>query len=174
MRRSISQIGAQLLAVGIVLALAADLSLKDYADLQQVLWSCYWASIAVAMGIFIRVDWLVSSGLVFFLGLGMPVWLLGQLAGRQVDPTSVLIHTLPPAAAALYISQKFQVTKYSAAMAWLLYAIPLALAWLLCDPRENVNLAHAVWPPVAGVLPHLWQFHAFLLGTAAMTVTLAA
>jgi hypothetical protein len=174
MRRRWCQVGAQGTAVLVLLALAVDLLLKDKTNLQQVFWSCYWGALAVAVGIVMRSSRLVASGVVFFVGVGSPAWLLGRLAEEQLDPTSVLIHFLPLIAGALYITQLSRLPRYSAAGAWLLHAAPLAMARIFCDPAANINMAHASWPPLTRFLPHLWEFHVLVLATSAATVTLAA
>lgn len=174
MSREWRKIGAQATAALVIVSIAADLLLKEPFDWQQLLWSCYAASAAVALGILIRSNLLVSSGLVFFAGLGMPAWLLGRLLDNQVDPTSVLIHALPLVAGALYVSGMAALPKRSVAGAWLLHAVPLWLAALFCNPAQNINLAHATWPPLARFLPRLWEFHALLLAASAGTMTLAA
>lgn len=174
MPRHWRQAGAQVLAGAILLSLAVDLLLKQPLDLQQAFWACYWASVVVAAGILFRSHWLVSSGLVFFAGLGTPAWIVGRLAQNQVDPTSVLIHTLPLAAAVLYVCRRPALSAYSALGAWSLYVIPLGFARLFTAPGENINLSQSVWPPLEPVVPSLWQFHAILLASSAITITLAA
>lgn len=164
---------AHLCAFAILASLLADLVLKEHADLQQAMWSCYWGSVAIAIGIFIRSDRLVSSGLIFFVGLGVPAWLAARLVEVKIDPTSFLIHAVPVLAGALYVSKMSAVPRYSALGAWLLHSIPLALAWLLCKPDHNINLAHSVWSPVARFFP-LWEFHVLILAVSALTLALAA
>lgn len=158
----------------IVLSIAVDLLLKQPFDWQELLWSCYAGSVAVALGVFVRSNLLVSSGLMFFTGLGMPAWLLGRLLNNQVDPTSVLIHAAPLVAGALYVSTLTGLPRHSVAGGWLLHAVPLWLAAVFCDPAKNINLSHAAWPPLARFLPHVWQFHVLILAASAITMALAA
>lgn len=174
MRRSLRQAAAQVLAGVTLLSLAADLILKDRNNLDQVFWCCYWASLAVAVGVFFRVGRLVSFGLVFFAGLGFPAWLVGRLFPGQLDPTSLLIHTAPLAAAALYVSTMDHLPSRSALGAWGLHALPLGAAWLFADPAQNVNLAHSVWPPLAPAFSQVWQFHAVCLMLSALILTSVA
>ncbi len=174
MRRSLRQAAAQVLAGVTLLSLAADLILKDRNNLDQVFWCCYWASFAVAVGIFLRIARLVSFGLVFFAGMGFPAWLVGRLFPGQLDPTSLLIHTAPLAAGALYVSTMDALPSHSALGAWSFHVLPLGAAWLFADPAENVNLAHSVWPPLAPVFPHVWQFHVVCLMLSALILTSVA
>ena len=158
----------------IVLSIVVDLLLKQPFDWQELLWSCYAGSVAVALGVFIRSNLLVSSGLVFFAALGMPAWLLGRLLDNQVDPTSILIHALTLVSGVLYISNLTSLPRASPAGAWLLHALPLWAAGVFCDPAKNINLANATWPPLARFLPQVWEFHALLLAASAITMMLAA
>ena len=158
----------------IVLSIAVDLLLKQPFDWQELLWSCYAGSVAVALGVFLRSNLLVSSGLIFFAGLGMPAWLLGRLVDNQVDPTSMLIHALPLVSGALYVSNLTALPRASAAGGWLLHALPLWAAIVFCDPAKNINLANATWPPLARFLPQVWLFHALLLAASAITVIFVA
>jgi hypothetical protein len=171
MRRSLRQAAAQVLAVVTILALAADLILKDRNNLDQLFWCCYWAAAAVCVGIFFRISRLVSFGLVFFAGLGFPAWLVGRLLPGQLDPTSLLIHTAPVTAAALYVSSMECLPAKSALGAWCLHAFPLIAAGVFGNPTQNVNLAHSVWPPVAPVLPRIWEFHAACLAVSLLIMT---
>lgn len=148
--------------------------LKEPFDWQQMLWSCYWGAAAVAAGIFFGSQRVVSTGLVFFVGLGTPAWIIGRFVQPQLDPTSVLIHTLPLAAAALYVRPMTSLPAYSALGAWGFYLVPLILAKIFTLPAENVNLSQSVWPPLESAVPTLWHFHALLLGSSAVTITFAA
>jgi hypothetical protein len=174
MPREWRQAGAQVGAVLILLSIALDLLLKEPFDWQELLWSCYAAALAVALGVFIRSNLLVSSGLVFFAALGMPAWLLGRLLDNQVDPTSILIHALPLLAGALYLSNVTALPRASAAGGWLMHALPLWAAAIFCNPAKNINLANATWPPLARFLPHVWEFHALILAASALTMVLVA
>jgi len=157
----------------IVLCLASDLYLKAPVDLQEVMWACYWGSLVIMFGVYFQYDILVSCGVVFFAGLGLPAWLLGLLLGNPLEPTSILIHTIPLIAGGIYVSKMKSLPRYSTLGAWLLYVIPLAVAWEFCDPEKKINLSHWIWPPAKKVLPRTWEFQALLLGTSAVTVFLA-
>ena len=165
---------ARALAALVLLSLIIDLVLKRPADRHEIMWACYWASITLAVGIFIRSDRLVSAGVIFFLGLGLPVWLLGIIVDSQVEITSVLLHTVPLIAGLNYVSSMTTVPRYSALGAWLLYVVPFSLAWQLCDPRAMINLSHWSRWPLPDLVPHAWQFSLFLLATSAAAVSVVA
>ena len=166
--------GAEISAALITAALAADLLFKDPADLEQVAWSCYWAAAAAMIGIFVHSDLLVSAALLFFIGLGSPAWIIGRLVEHEIDPTSVLIHTIPPIAGLLYLLGGGGFSRHAVLGAWSLHAFPLAFAHFFCDPAKNINLASRVWPPLAHFIPELWQFHALSLALSAAMFALMA
>lgn len=174
MNGRLCQAVAVVLALATLVSLAADLMLKDHADLDQVFWSCYWASVTIVLGILFQRDGLVSSGLVFFIGVGLPAWILGRLLDEGLYPTSVLIHTVPVMAAVVYLAGKGPVRRYSALGAWVLHLVPLLLARFFTDPQKNINLAHSVWPPASWLFPHLWQFYAAMLTASTITLTITA
>jgi hypothetical protein len=165
---------SRVLAWMVLLSLSADLLLKSSADMQEVMWACYWASVSVTAGIFLNSDKLVSWGVVFFAGLGLPAWLLGILIYGQVEITSVLIHTIPLIAGLYYMSGMTALPKHSAVGAWLLYSAPFVLAWRFCDPDAMINLSHWARSPLPSVLPHVWQFYVALMTVSAVMVTAAA
>lgn len=174
MRAQRCQVGARIIAVGVLLSLAADLLLKDPSNLDQVLWSCYWGALAVAVGVLAGSDRMVATGTLFFAGLGVPAWVAGWFAEYRVDPTSVLMHVLPLAAGALYLTRLAALPRYSVAGGWLLHAVPLGIAWFACDPRDHINLAHFTWAPLARFLPYPWEFQVLVLGVSAGTLTAAS
>lgn len=164
---------ALFLASLIVISIALDLYWKTTVNLQQAMWACYWASLTVAIGIFFRVDLLVSSGVVFFVGLGVPAWLIGQMIGNPMGPTSLLIHTIPLLAGAFYLRRHTCLAQHAALGAWLLYVIPLFLAWNWCSPDQKINLSHWIWPSVESIFPKSWEFQGVLLAITAITASLA-
>lgn len=167
------RMGAQFAACVVVVALAADLAWKDPSNLEQVVWSCYWSALTIAVGIFVHSDFMVSSAFIFFIGLGTPAWIVGRVLEHEIDPTSLLIHTVPVLAGGLYLLDSRMVPAKSAVGAWMLHALPLGCARLLCDPAENINLCARVWPPIARFIPGLWEFHAVALCLSASMFTLA-
>ena len=174
MRALRCQAGARFLAVAVLLSLAVDIFLKDPSNLEEVFWSCYWGALVVAIGILVRSDRMVSSGTVFFAGLGMPAWVVGWFAEYRIDPTSVLMHLLPLLAGALYLTRLRVLPGYSVAGGWALHVVPLSIAWFVCDPRLKINLAHFTWPPLERFLPHPWEFQVLVLSISALTLTIAA
>jgi len=132
------------------------------------MWACYWASGALAMGMLIGSESLVSGAVIFFAGLGLPAWIVSILIDGQTEATSVIIHVVPLLAGLYFVSRLAVLPKHSAVLAWLLFGIPFALSWVLCDPAAMINLSHWTRWPIPQVVPHPWQFYVglFLISVA--------
>ena len=166
-------IGSRVLALLLVGSLAADVLLKDVGDMQQLMWACYWASACVVIGIFFRNDALVSWGVIFFAGLGLPAWLVGVAMYREVEVTSVLMHTIPLLAGLYYMSGMTAMPRYSYVGAWLLYVVPFGLSWRFCSAEAMINLSHWVQRPLRHTLPSNTAFYSVLLVLSAVMVLAA-
>jgi hypothetical protein len=163
MNPSLSLGRSRMLGSGVLVLLVVDVFLKSPGNRQEILWACYWASAAVGIGMCFVSDMLVSAGVIFFAGLGIPGWLLGAIIDGRIETISVLFHVLPFAGGCYYVSTMTSLPKYSAALAWLLYGIPLSLAWEFCEPGLTINLSHWTRWPVPQVVPYLWQFYSMLI-----------
>lgn len=174
MKPSLSLGRSRVLGTGVLVILVVDVFLKSPGNRQEVLWACYWASASVGIGMCLVSDVLVSAGVIFFAGLGIPGWLLGAIIDGRTEMISVLFHVVPLAVGFYYVSTMSSLPKYSAALAWLLYGVPLGLAWQFCEPALSINLSHWTRWPVPEFLPDLWQFYAMLiLVTMAMVAWMA-
>ena len=69
----------RLLAVPVVLTFVLDLASKNTANMAEVLWSCYWASALIAIGLTINSELLVAAGFIFHAAVGGPAWTLGLI-----------------------------------------------------------------------------------------------
>ena len=173
MRRPPPHLGMWLLAILIGMSLLADLHLKDAADLQQIMWSCYWGAIAVASGMLIASERLVAWGTVFFAGLGVPAWILGQALDFRLEVTSVLIHTLPLVAGLLYLRSRSALPAHTFLGAWSLYVIPFLLSWSFTSPKEMINLSHWHRSAMPSLPFNVWQFYVLLMPLTLLTILLA-
>ena len=173
MRRSPFQNGMRLLALLIVVSLLADLHLKDATDLQQIMWSCYWGAIAVASGLLLASERLVAWGTVFFAGLGVPAWILGQFLDFPLEVTSVLIHMLPFLAGLLYLRRTSVLPPHTFLGAWSLYLVPFLLSWSFTSPAEMINLSHWHRSAMPSLPFNVWQFYGLLMPLTLFTILLA-
>jgi hypothetical protein len=141
-----------------------------------MLWSCHLASFVLAVGLLLNQRLLVSAGLLFHLGLGFPLWLVEVVATRgtfgapmitpRVLATSILVHSLPLTAGGFYVRRGL-LPASSVLLAWLFQVGMLPISRWLTPPEFNVNLAHAVWKPLANTFTNFWLFQ-FLGALAAL------
>jgi hypothetical protein len=165
----------RILGTVVLLSLVPDIALKSPSNIEETMWACYWVSFFVSIGIFFGIDWLVSSGVVFFAGLGFPVWLLGIVISGQTMAVSVVMHTIPLLAGLYYISASgwARLPEYSAIGAWILYLVPFGISWQICSPQAMINLSHAARHPVAGLVLTPYQFYGILM-IATLSAVIAA
>lgn len=145
-------LGALLLA-----ALAAHAAAKAEAGLPlvEMLWACHLASAILAVGLLLRARRAVTLGFLFHLAIGMPAFLLDILHNRTTTPTSVLVHVLPLAFGWLVV--RWSGLPWSMVpAAWALWIAAQVVTYFAGDPALNVNLVHAPWGPLGGVLPGIW------------------
>ncbi|MGH9602396.1 MAG: hypothetical protein ACRD24_08390 [Terriglobales bacterium] len=160
------------LAAAVSLALALDAWTKGPGNLSEMLWACHWASLLIGLGLLAGSRSAVSAGLLFHLTLGIPAWLLGLLLTRELYPTSVLVHSLPPAVALLYLRDLADLPPYLALRAWVLHPAALAVSARFALPELNVNMAHQAWPPLAHLFPGLASFHVAAVSLSLMMLLL--
>jgi len=172
------------LGLAVMVALAAHAwGWRDH--LAVMLWSCHVASLVLAMGLLMNWPWAVGAGFLFHLAIGLPAWAIevavtrGTFGAPQIDwqtlGTSILLHVLTPVAGVIYVWRRgLKQARRSVLLAWALYLAMLAISRWLTPPAMNVNLAHAVWGPVAGGFPSLLLFHVAGAGVALAALTIAA
>lgn len=158
----------------VMVFLVADVALKNPADREEVMWACYWAAASVGVGVLLHSARLTAAGVIFLAGLGVPAWTVSVLMEGNVEMTSVLMHLMPLAIGLYAVRTAADVPKYSAPLAWLLFAIPFALAWKFCNPDAMINLSHWSRWPVPLLMPHMWLFYGLLLAGSAGMIWVAA
>ena len=168
------RIGSRVLGLIVLASLAADVALKSSANRGELMWACYWASSTLGVGLLAGSPILVTSGVIFFAGLGMPAWMVSVFMDRHVEITSVLIHVVPLVSGLYCISKASAIPKYCAAFAWLLFAIPFVVSWKLSDPKAMINLSHWDRWPVPTLLHPGWPFYGALAAVTFLMVNFAA
>ncbi len=159
-------------------------------SLYELMWSCHFATVLMALGIFFRARTAVAMAWLFHLSIGLPAWLVeivvsrGTFGAASVDlplmATSILVHILPIVMGAMWLRRDgFALTWRIAALAWLLQAALIPLTRPFTPPELNINLAHGVWPSVAQAFPALLVFQiaicaACLASVAIVTVLVNA
>jgi len=160
--------GPRMSAFLLTAAISFDIAIKGSANLQDLMWACYWAAAVVVTGVLLDIDRLVSAGLLFFLAIGFPAWLVGIFTGRPVTASSVLFHTIPTIGGSLYFSTTPPPSYRTGMLAWMIYVLPALLSWSFCTPTRHINLVHWVWPPAAALFPTEVAFQAFLFFVTAI------
>ena len=131
--------------------------------LAEMIWVCHIASLVLAIGLITGRQALVAAGLLMHLSWGAPAYLLDVMATRSTTVTSILVHVLPVVAGALAVAARGW-PRGVVLPAWIFFSLWVPVSYVATDPALNVNLAHAPWPPLAGVLPSLWASWAFNAG----------
>ena len=157
--------------IGLGLLLLAALALHAWSmgrpNLPHMLWSCHVASALLAIGLLLNRKTLVAAGFLFHLAIGFPAWLVevvvsrGTFGASAVTPrvlaTSILVHSLPLIAGAFYLRRR-PIPATGLALAWLLQIAMVPVSRWTTPPDLNVNLAHAMWRPLAGTSVNWWLF----------------
>ena len=147
------------LGAAVFTAMALDAWTKGAGNLTEMLWACHWASIAIGLGLLAGSRAAVAAGLLFHLSLGIPAWLLGVFFSGEVQPTSVLVHSVPTLAAMVYLRGIEALPPYTWLRAWMLHPAAIAVSARFAKPELNVNMAHAPWLPLEHLFPDLHFFH---------------
>jgi hypothetical protein len=152
---------------GLGLTLLAALVLhaisKGQELLPEMLWLCHVASTLLAIGLLTSVRWLVATGFLIHLAMGMPGLLLEATFGERPSPTSWLVHILPLVAGGLAL-RRTGLPSRTWVTAWLTVLVMLVVSIVATPPALNINLVHEAWGPTKTVLPGVWPvrvFHAF-------------
>lgn len=164
-RRALGTVGQGLRfggAAGIlaVLALHAAHKVSVGESLQEMLWGCHVASLLIALGLLARRPALVATGFLFQLGIGLPAYLLDAFTSMSTPPTSALAHLVPTAVGALSV-RRAGLPWRTIAWAWLFFLAVQGLAYLVTDPRLNVNVAFGAWGGMAKLTPTPWSARLF-------------
>ncbi|WP_437676999.1 hypothetical protein [Sorangium sp. So ce131] len=138
----------------------------------EMLFACHVASLAAALGLLAGAAWLVGPAFVFFVGVGIPAWLIEAVATRKLALLSVGAHLAPPASAALHLARR-GVPEGSALSAWGAFVALLLVSYVATDPALNVNLAHRPSREMAYFAPTPWSARLLMAG-ATLGALLAA
>src|SRR4051794_38420173 len=92
----------------------------------EMLFGCHVASALTVMGLLAGSDLLVGAGFVFYLGVGLPSWIIDCAAKRRVEPVSVVAHLLPTLAAGQHVARA-GLPRGSSLLAWAMFVALLPL-----------------------------------------------
>lgn len=152
-----------------VLALHA-LTKLERGLLGEMLWACHVASLLAGLGMLARQTWLVATGTLFHLGVGIPAYVLDVIVLRNTTVTSVLVHVVPPLLGLRTLRRLQAWPRWTPLAAAALYLCLIPISRWLTEPALNVNLAFEPWAPLATLSPSPWL--SWLGNLAAMAVLL--
>jgi len=134
------------------------LSLHAFSKLErghlgEMLWACHVASLLVGLGMLARQAWLVATGTLFHVGVGLPAYILDVVVLRSTTVTSVLVHVVPPLLGLRALRREQAWPRWTPLAAGALYLCLIPASRWLTAPALNVNLAFRPWAPLATLSP---------------------
>jgi len=136
--------------------------------LGELLYGCQVSALITGIGLYFHRRFLVGLGLVFASGMGIPMWLILVATTGTTHVLSVILHVLPPCAAAVYV-KRHGLPRHAWLGALLMFTILLPISHYGTDPALNVNLSHRPTVELMYFVPWFWG--AWLYG-AIMTIAL--
>ncbi|QDU30584.1 hypothetical protein ETAA8_57300 [Anatilimnocola aggregata] len=114
-----------------------------HGRLENLLWACHLADLAVGLGLVLASRAITATGLVM-LGFGVPMWLVGLATGGEFYPTSILTHLGGTTVGILGLRRLggLQGDWWKAYLAILLLIV---LSRCLTPAAMNVNFAFRTW-----------------------------
>ncbi len=148
--------------VGFAALLLVVLAIHAYTKIEpgllsELLWSCNVTAALIAIGTLADRPIVTSVGWLTFVAVGFPLWLLDQAFGGGTTWPSAIAHVLAPLVGFLHI-RRAGLWRYSVQGAFGLHVGLLLLSVGLTEPSLNINMAHAVWPPLAPWFGELWLY----------------
>lgn len=143
--------------------------IKANADmLSEMLWTCYPATLLLAIGLIFDIALLSATGFLFHVCLGFPIFLLILAANQPANWVSFLIHFLSPVIG-LWAWRGKSLPLASSIAAMGLIIVFVVIAYFFTTPELNINHAFRPWDYV--ISDHLdfitfgvWGNHLFNTG----------
>lgn len=137
-----------------------------------MLFGCHVAAALVAIGLLAGKGAVAAPGLVFYVGVGIPSWLIEAIARREAKPLSVGAHLFPPLAATPLVVRD-GVWQGAGLSAWAGFLALQLISYWTTDPELNVNLAHRPSPELSRFVARPWPARLLLAATALATLCAA-
>jgi hypothetical protein len=135
--------------------------------------ACDTAAVATGLGLLCGWRRLVALALVFQVSVGFPAFLVGVSTTFVPIVTSVAVHLLPMIAGGLAVIRGSRRLPPRAALATFLAYVGVLVASLAAPAALNLNLLHAIWPPVARLFPGRVAYHAVVHGLVPLAALVA-
>ncbi len=158
-------------------------AIHAYADMRsgplgEIVWGCYLATFVLAGSLLASFRFGIGVGYLFHAAIGLPGYLADTATGATAGtgaPASWLLHVYAPIVGGWAIA-RVGLPRRAWIGAWALLLVAQILA-LFTDPKQNVNLVHQVWEPIAPLFSSIWLYRfanllvagAFILTANALT-----
>lgn len=157
----------RMLAIVVFLAMAIHTYFKwKWGTLPELLWGCNVASFTIIIGLWFKVPIIVGTGFLWHISVGEPGYLYGVIQSGHTTWVSVMVHSLPTAAAALFL-RRSGLPKPSPYLAFLLFLVLVPISHFLTPARFNINMTHQRLWILQQHFPGNWDyrlvFSAFML-----------
>lgn len=151
---------SRLIDCALALCIFAELGTYYYQKISQgigaeMLFGCHVIALILAFGLLFDSRRIASLSLVFYAGLGVPMWLVDVIATQTTSLQSIIGHVVPPVAAAQYVVRR-GMSGSAALWAFAIYLPLLFISYFFTDPALNVNLIHTPNTLVAYFAPGVW------------------
>jgi hypothetical protein len=121
--------------------------------------ACDVAAVATAAGLLLRARRIVALALLFQLAVGLPAFLVGLVTTYVPTLTGVAVH-LAPTAMGVAATGRRRWPPRAALVDWAAYVALLLITYVLTPPAMNLNLVHAIWPPLSKLFASTPAYHA--------------
>lgn len=123
----------------------------------ELMWGCNIASFLIIAGLWTRNATLVGTAFLWHLCVGDPAYLYGAWIQGHTGWTSVVVHSLPTAAAFLYL-RRTGIPRTSPYFALVLFLALVPLSHYLTPPRLNINMTHQRLWILQRYFPGNWDY----------------
>jgi len=131
---------------------------RNAADWPQLLWFCNAANLILAVALFLR--W--GNGVFIctvLLIIGLPIWVFDFIVNGDFHVVSVFTHVLSPLIGVL-AARHIGFSSHAIWQTLLLYVFLQVMARLLTPAPLNINVAFAIYAPVAKLFPNFYVYSA--------------
>ena len=136
--------GSRLYALPVFAAVTLHVLSRNH--LQEALWACHIASFLLAFGLALQWNALTRAAFIFYLGVGIPGWLL-DAAVDGTTWTSALTH-LTSLTSGWLACRHMDMSKIVIAQCMTAMFVLLVVTPFITDPALNVNVTTRPWLPL--------------------------
>jgi hypothetical protein len=147
-----------ILAVLVLVAMVIHTYYKwTWGTLPELLWGCNVASFIIILGLWFQLPVVIGTGFLWHLAVGEPGYLFGVIQLGHTTWVSVLVHSLPTAAAFLSL-RRTGLPRACPYLAFLLFVVLVPISHYLTPARFNINMAHQRLWLLQRHFPGNWEY----------------